>query len=524
MTTIIFVFFIAFLSSLLLTPIVIRVATRLNIVDVPRERKVHARPIPRLGGLVFFLSFFIAMAALSLNRKMLLEVAAVDPRMPLFLIALTASFLLGLWDDIRRLSSGIKFAGQVLIGVFSYYAGIRIGIVSVPFAGTVDLGYLALPATVFWFVLTINAVNLIDGLDGLAAGIGLFVSMTMLVICLTGGRLQEAIGFAALAGTLIGFLRYNFNPAKIFMGDGGSYFLGYFIAALSILGSIKGPVATAILIPVIALGVPLIDTLFAPVRRFLLGQKMFQPDNNHLHHKLIQMGYSHRRAVLVIYGLTIILGIMSIVMVHARDDTAALVLMVLGMGVIFLGRYCGVQEVLNMARLSRWLKDISYESGFSQERRRFLNHQLEIDKTEDILQFWEEVGKTLEFMEFDLAELAVDNRDALSGGAGVSPGSAASENPETGSASWLQEPVISFNWSRNGVKAEEILGREGLLKIEQPLYGDGSKPKHYGTLLLVKDTRNGNPDHSSLRHIEHLRRAMGNKLDKIFQDRLGVRS
>lgn len=521
MTTIIFVFFVAFLSSLLLTPIIIRIAKRLNIVDVPKDRKVHTRPIPRLGGVVLFLSFFSAMAMLSLNKKMLIQVAAVDPRMPLFLIALTAAFLLGLWDDVRRLSSGVKFAGQVLIAVFSYYAGIKISLVSVPFAGAVDLGYFALPATVFWFVLAINAVNLIDGLDGLAAGISLFVSITMLVVCLTGGRLLEAVAFAALGGTLIGFLRYNFNPASIFMGDGGSYFLGYFIAAMSILGSIKGQVATAILIPVIALGVPLIDTMFAPVRRFLLGQKMFQPDNNHLHHRLIQMGFSHRRTVLVIYGMTILLGLMSIVMVHAKDETAALVLMVLGMGVIFLGRYCGVTDFINNGRLTRWLRDISFETGLSHDRRVFFNYQVAIGKADNILKFWDEVCNALQYLEFDMAELALGNHAAFRTASFQPRYTDSVENTEKYSRQIkFPEPDVCFTWCKDGIRPEDLLGEPGLLKIEQPLLGKGTPPVNYGTLFLVKDIRRQTLDRSHLRRVEHLRRAMGYKLDEIVEGRL----
>ena len=241
MTTIIFVFFVAFLSSLLLTPIVIRVAKRFNIVDMPQDRKVHDKPVPRLGGVTLFLSFFIALALFVMNKNMYLDLVTQDPRVPLFLIGLTAAFLLGLWDDIRHLSSGFKFFGQLLIAVLTYYAGIKITVVTFPLIGALHLGYFSLPITVFWIVLAMNAINLIDGLDGLAAGICLFVSITMMVICLHDGRLVEATAFAALGGALIGFLNYNFNPAAIFMGDGGSYFLGYFIAGPERPGFNQGP-------------------------------------------------------------------------------------------------------------------------------------------------------------------------------------------------------------------------------------------------------------------------------------------
>ena len=502
MTTIIFVFFIAFLSALLLTPIVIRVANRFNIVDIPQDRKVHDKPIPRLGGVAIFLAFIVSLALLVLNKEMFLDVVVREPRLPFFLVGLTASFLLGVWDDIRRLSSGTKFLGQLLIAVFSFYAGINITLVSLPFVGSVPLGYLALPATVFWFLLVINAINLIDGLDGLASGICLFVSITIMVICLLENKLVEAIGFAALGGALIGFLRYNFNPASIFMGDGGSYFLGYFIAALSILGAIKSQVATAMLIPVIALGVPLIDTLFAPIRRFVLGRKMFQPDKSHMHHRLLDMGYSQRRAVLIIYGLTIILGMISIVIIHAQDEVVALILIVLGLGVIFLGRFFGIMEYFTMKRIGRWLQDISYETGISRERRHFLNHQMAIAKAKDIQQFWEEVSNALQYLEFDFAEMTMSERHAIT--------STSSEN-ENGQ----KDPESKFTWGRNGATAVDLLGKPGMLIIEQPLMGSNDTSQQLGTLFLVKDIREQGIGHYSLKRLEHLRRAMGARLDEM---------
>ena len=504
MTTIIFVFFIAFLSSLLLTPIVSRVARRLNIVDVPKDRKVHDKPIPRLGGVALFLSFFVALALFLMNRNMYLDLASKDPRLPLFLVGLTASFLLGVWDDVRRLSSRFKFLGQLLIGVFSYYAGIKITVISLPFSGALQLGYFALPVTVFWFLLVINAINLIDGLDGLASGICLFASITMMVLCLTENRLVEAIGFAALGGALLGFLRYNFNPASIFMGDGGSYFLGYFIGALSILGLIKGQVATAMLIPFIALGVPMIDTLFAPVRRFIIGREMFQPDKSHLHHRLLKMGFSHRRAVLSIYGLTILLGILSIFMIHAQDEVAALILMVLGLGVIFLARYCGVMDYFNTKRIGRWLQDISYETGLSRERRHFLSHQMAIARAKDINEFWQEVCNALQYLEFDFAEMT------MFGQHGTTP-----PGPENEKGQEDRESKMIFDWSRNGANSKDLLGQQGMLIIEQPLMGSDSASPQLGTLFLVKDIRKQEIGHYSLKRLEHLRRAMGARLDEF---------
>ena len=166
------------------------------------------------------------------------------------------------------------------------------------------LGWLSLPLTVFWFLLVLNALNLIDGLDGLASGITLFVALTLLIVWDSPSNLIVAMALAALAGASLGFLRYNFHPASIFLGDSGSYFLGYNLAALSILGSLKSEAAVAILIPIVALGVPVIDALWSPVRRFILGQRIFTPDRDHIHHRLLKLGYTHRRAVLLLYAIT----------------------------------------------------------------------------------------------------------------------------------------------------------------------------------------------------------------------------
>ena len=419
MTTILFTFFVAFLFSLAATPMVRNLALRHGLVDFPSTRKVHTRAVPRIGGVAIFASFFFALFLLFLLRDQSSAAGLIchDSRIPGFVLGAVIIFALGLYDDIKSLSAVPKFLGQVIAALMAYSWGLKITLVSMPFGGGLELGIFSLPLTLFWFVLVINAINLIDGLDGLAAGIGLFVCLAMLFICAALNRIIEALAFASMAGTLLGFLRYNFNPASIFMGDSGSYFLGYCLAALSIAGSIKGQVATAMLIPVIALGVPLIDTMWAPMRRFLLGRKIFQADQGHLHHQLVRLGFTHRRAVLLIYGVTILLGIAAIGLVHAQNDLAALILFVLGMGVIFLSRFLGAAGYFTMHRMRNWFHDLSDEAGVSQERRSFLDHQLQISKAEDPATLWKAVCSTLETLAFDWAEFCFF-KEPLAGDAG----------------------------------------------------------------------------------------------------------
>ncbi len=498
MTTILVTFIASFFFILVATPWVKKLALHYGLVDNPSSRKVHKVPVPRIGGVAIFLSFLFPFGLLFLVREQTMpaQIFFEDSRVIGFILGACMVFILGLVDDIRGLSSSIKFVGQITAALVAWYWGFRIEIVTIPFSDSLSLGYFALPVTVFWFVLVINAINLVDGLDGLAAGICLFVSLTMLFICGPHNTLiVESLAFAALGGTLLGFLRYNFNPASIFMGDSGSYFLGYSLAALSISGSIKGQVATAMLIPIIALGVPLIDTLWAPIRRFVLGRKLFQPDSRHFHHKLIKRGYTHRRAVLSIYTLTIILGLGAVTLVHSQDDTAALVLVVLGAGVVFLFRFLGVTDVITMRRMVNWARDISDEAGISHDRRSFLSHQLEIGNAQDLDSLWAAVCRSLADLEFDSAEFSYFITDPTP-----------DAKPEK----------YDFSWQRNSDETSEPLSRFYLLKIELPLHCINRKDcRNFGTLVLVKDMRTAVASHYTLKRVEHLRRTIISTLLKI---------
>jgi UDP-GlcNAc:undecaprenyl-phosphate GlcNAc-1-phosphate transferase len=493
MTTILFTFIAALLFSLTVTPWVKKLALRFNLVDKPSDRKIHRTALPRIGGVVIFLSFFIPFLLLYPARfhSVAARLIFTDARLAGFVTGAVIIFVLGLVDDIRRLSWPFKFAGQTFAALVAYFWGFQITIISIPFSDGLQLGFFAMPVTVFWFVLVINAINLIDGLDGLAAGISLFVSLTMLVICATTNHIVEALAFASLAGTLIGFLKYNFNPASIFMGDCGSYFLGFCLAAFSVAGSLKGQFATTMLIPVIALGVPLIDTLWAPLRRFVFGRKIFQPDSEHFHHRLVRLGYTQRRAVLLIYGITIILGIGAIGLVHAQNDMAALILFVLGIGVICITRYFGVSDFITLRRMINWVHDLSDEAGVSHDRRSFLNHQRRISKAADFDDLWQAVGQALASLEFDCGDLSLQY-----------------------AASPAEQPGQQhFHWQRDTDFDMEVLTQNCVLKIELPLHSMENKHcRHFGTLLLVKDMTSDLTSHYTLKRVEHLRRTIVSSL------------
>lgn len=304
------------------TPGVVRLAGWLGAMDAPGVRKAHSTPIARIGGLAVFVGFVsgLMFAAYATGNLWTTPQPGVYWRGLAF--AATGLLLVGLLDDLRGLKFYWKFAAQILAASYVWQVGFRIDSITHPLGGVLELGPLSLPITILWIVGITNAVNLIDGLDGLASGIALITTMAMGVIAFAGGKLGMTAASVALAGALIGFLRYNFNPAQIFLGDSGSLFLGFVLAVTSVRGSQKGPTVVAIVVPLLVLGLPLVDTTFAIARRvYRLGYRgrhhqdgviryvaanftqVFMPDRGHIHHKLMDLGFSHRGAVLALYAV-----------------------------------------------------------------------------------------------------------------------------------------------------------------------------------------------------------------------------
>ncbi len=326
-------FCISLLSSLLLTPLVRWIANRIGAVDVPGERKIHSRPVPRLGGVAVCASMFIALLVVLFPGKSPFFGAWIfSTKGTVYLLSLLIIFLTGVRDDFRSLGPGLKFLVEFGTATLCYLAGFQIPALSVPFiGGTVPLGILNYPVTIIWIVGVTNAFNLIDGLDGLAAGVGAIASLSVFSILLLSGDMVTAALLLILAASLLGFLRYNFHPARIFLGDSGSLTMGFSLAALSIQGSTKGSTAVAALVPLLALGLPIIDTLVSMLRRFfgsLLPESsmngtflqklhaMFIPDRKHIHHRLLTLGLSHRNAVLALYCVSGAFGLGAVAVSH----------------------------------------------------------------------------------------------------------------------------------------------------------------------------------------------------------------
>lgn len=310
------------------------------------SRKVHGRPIPRMGGIAIVLAFLAPLVALAFVSSEVGRRLWADPTSTLALFGGgLAVATLGVVDDIWGSTARTKFAVQFLVAAGMYFAGFRIEHVALPMGIFIDLGITALPLTMLWIAGVINAMNLIDGLDGLAGGVAFIAVITIFTLAALRGEPLMVLFTAALAGAILGFLLYNFNPATIFMGDTGSMFLGFVLATTAIRTSSKSTTAVAIVVPILALGVPIADTLLAMMRRALRGAPLFSADRGHIHHRLMDRGLSHRGAVLVIYLGASVCGAAALLVSFTRGVQSAIVLTVLA-GMAFLAlRALGMMDV-----------------------------------------------------------------------------------------------------------------------------------------------------------------------------------
>ena len=356
-------FLIALSMSWWLTPEIRARALRLGLLDKPgEERRIHKIPVPRLGGVAIYISIFITLA-------MLIGICGRFPKqggLAGIAVGGTVIFVLGLLDDLESIPAKVKLLVQVLAACAAYSLGVRIK--SLPMPGNLDfdfgmlhihggipieLGMWSLPLTIFWLVAIANAVNLIDGMDGLAAGVSLISALTMWAVALAVNIDQPyaALTAAVLAGALLGFLRWNFNPAHIFLGDSGAYLTGFILGAVSITGVLKGATAVTLIVPTfiivwLILFFPLLDTSWAVVRRLAKGKSIFQPDAEHIHHKLLKAGLSQKKTAYLIYGVSALLGLVAAHLVNQEYYLLMLGGAVLAMALFFA-------EVLNRHRQRR---------------------------------------------------------------------------------------------------------------------------------------------------------------------------
>ena len=350
------IFVIALFFAFVLTRYVRDFATRRAWVAIPtQDRHLHSSPLPRLGGVAIFLAFSLSMglAALwSLNNPRLQATLSAKTFLTIFGPA-TLIFLLGVYDDIRGVGPYLKFSVQGIAATMLFMGGLRIASIPVLF-GDHDLPvYIGLPFTILWVLAITNAFNLIDGLDGLAAGSALFSTLVAFVVGLLHGPSLLTVVEIALAGAILGFLRFNFNPATIFLGDSGSLFIGFVLSALALAGAQKAPTIVAVAIPVVSFGLPILETALSIIRRLISGRPIFTADREHIHHKLLQHGMTHRQVVIALYGVSAGFAMLSLFLLWPTGSSLGLVLAVLGIGIWIGVQHLGYLEFGEIARVAQ---------------------------------------------------------------------------------------------------------------------------------------------------------------------------
>ena len=347
---------VALIVSFLMTPVVKTFADKVGAIDVPKDnRRMHKTPIPRLGGLAIFIGFMVAI----------LLFGEITRQMQGILLGAVIIVVLGVVDDITPLPAKLKFVVQILAALIPVSHGVVIQALSNPnlFSDSAYwvLGPLGIPITVLWIVAVTNSVNLIDGLDGLANGVSAISATTMLVIALLVSESQVAITMAALVGACVGFMPYNMNPAKMFMGDTGATFLGFILATMSIQGLFKFYAIISFVVPFLILGLPIFDTTFAFVRRIANGQSPMQADRSHIHHRLIDMGLNQKQAVATLYVISAILGLSAVVLTTSGEVKAMMLFVALCVVAGVAARVVFPREIRD--EISAELKELTHHTA-----------------------------------------------------------------------------------------------------------------------------------------------------------------
>ncbi|MCB2288044.1 undecaprenyl/decaprenyl-phosphate alpha-N-acetylglucosaminyl 1-phosphate transferase [Clostridium algidicarnis] len=323
--------FIAMIISIISTPFIKKLAIKINAMDVPKdERKIHKKPIPLLGGLSIYIAFIIGIVV---------KAGPLESWEKGIIIGATIIIIGGVLDDIIELKPWQKLLFQLAASLCVIYHGVYIKNITNPFAGEeafFNIGRFSIPFTILWIIGITNALNLIDGLDGLAAGVALISSITIMIIAIMCGRISTALLTSVLIGAIAGFLPYNFNPASIFMGDTGSQLLGFLLSVISLQGAIKSAATFAIVVPILALGLPIYDTLFAMVRRKINGKPIMQADKGHLHHRLLNLGFTQKQVVLVMYSISAVLGVIAILAMYISTPRSYFLLIIIVLITVFM--------------------------------------------------------------------------------------------------------------------------------------------------------------------------------------------
>ncbi|WP_077706364.1 glycosyltransferase family 4 protein [Virgibacillus dokdonensis] len=334
-----------FLTVIILTPLVKRLAIKVGATDEPNNRKVHEKIMPRLGGLAIYVGFLLGF---------LIFIPETIHYWPIMLGATVIVFV-GILDDLFQKSAKFKFIMQIIAAVVPVVSGFKIDFITLPFTDRIEFGFFAVPITILWIVAITNAINLIDGLDGLAAGIAAIAFLTISGLAVSMGNLPIALISLMMFGSTVGFLLFNFYPAKIFMGDTGSLFLGYMISVIAVTGLFKNVALFSLLVPIIILAIPILDTVFAVIRRIIHKKPISAPDKFHLHHCILKLGFTHKQTVILIYGMSILFSLAGIVLNRSEMWSSIIILILVLIIVELLVELTGIISE-SYRPLLRWLR------------------------------------------------------------------------------------------------------------------------------------------------------------------------
>ena len=384
---------------------------RFKLVDHPDNfRKVHTKAIPLSGGYAIFITVTLVICGfLFFGDSQPDFLGKYQKELLVILSGGLMTLLMGGADDVYDLRPRYKILIQLIAATLCYYGGFKIDLITVPFKGSVDISYMSYPVTLFWYLGCINAINLLDGLDGLAAGIGLFATVTLLVNAIMSGNEFAIIVNAALAGGILAFLFFNFNPASIFLGDAGSMFIGFMVATMSLLSRNKAETALALAIPFIAIGLPVFDTAVAIIRRWSRRVPLSSADKKHVHHILLSMGLSQRKVVLILYGICLILGAISLLLTIGRESLA----MILFGAILFLAYVCSrLAGMIDIKQIKTRYKEDRKDKKKSSKAAVQIEKAIQLcEKAKTIEEMWKLVEPALEALEMDHAILELEHND-----------------------------------------------------------------------------------------------------------------
>ncbi len=468
---------LSFLLAVLLTPAVRAIAQRFGWLEQPDERRVHTLPTPPLGGVAIFISFVLALVPLFfIHNRITTQLRIEWPSLEALPPAIFVIFLLGLVDDLFNLSPYIKLAVEIGCASWVFFHGTFVGPVSNPTGKAFDIGMWSLPLTVLWLVGLTNAFNLVDGIDGLAAGIAVFAMATLVLVSLLTSSTLLIAFLAALGGATAGFLLYNFHPASIFLGDSGALFLGFTLGTLCLVWGQKSPLVVAVVGPILIFGLPIVDTALAVVRRFFGGAPIMVADREHIHHRLLSLGLSPRKVVLILYGACFVFGLATLFLVNAQRGVAFFLLAGILAAAWLVLSHLGYHEIAEInLTVRRGLLD---QTSIIKQRVQFRKAAVSLSEASDLDDLWARLITVAQTFDFHHVELSLDTEPAspapMEIGARASLPGQASRSAEK-QESTGRTPASRRYWS-DGAETVFNAHPERFWKIELPLRTESGKP------------------------------------------------